>query len=137
VCGVLIEIEHDFIIVGIGCNVYQSPLVEGAGADAGRQSTCLWDHCHMNNTIETTVEENNSTEEVKKKEFIHSIGLKLFASVSAWLDAREDTGERVVSDFQRLMTKTPQRLRQTNGRVHEGTEVLPIRINSDGSLEVR
>ncbi|CAM9907019.1 unnamed protein product, partial [Ectocarpus fasciculatus] len=120
VCGVLIEIENDFIIVGIGCNMFQAPVVKEVGVDAGRQATC--DHSALDDS--------------KKQAVIRSLGVKLFAAVSCWLDSKGDSGDAVIKDFQRMMTMSPQRLRQANGMVHEGTEVVPIRINSDGSLEV-
>jgi hypothetical protein len=44
VCGVLIEIEGDFMLIGIGCNVMTAPTVENTGIDNGRSSTCLSKH---------------------------------------------------------------------------------------------
>lgn len=134
-CGVLIEIENDFIIVGIGCNMFQAPVVKEVGVDAGRQATCVWNHCY-HPSDPSSEEDHSALDDAKKQAVIRSLGVKLFAAVSCWLDSKADSGDAVIKDFQRMMTMSPQRLRQANGMVHEGTEVVPIRINSDGSLEV-
>jgi BirA family biotin operon repressor/biotin-[acetyl-CoA-carboxylase] ligase len=44
VCGILIEVENDRLLIGIGCNVLTAPEVSNIGAEAGRASTCLADH---------------------------------------------------------------------------------------------
>ena len=44
ICGVLIEVEGDFMIIGIGCNVLTAPVVESTGGDNGRTATCLARH---------------------------------------------------------------------------------------------
>ena len=120
-------------MVGIGCNVFHSPAMQERGADAGRQATCVWEHSVAGNADDAA---GADLDDDAKQKFIRGLGLKLFTAVSEWLDSRADSAERVVCDVERLMTRTPQRLRQPSGAVHEGTEVLPVRINSDGSLEV-
>ena len=133
----LIEIENDYIVVGIGCNMFHAPVVSGAGADAGRHATCVWSHCQLpSNRDESSEEDRNALDDVKKQAAIRSLGVKLYTAVSRWLEGKADSGGAVVDDFQRMMTKSPQHLRQANGTVHKGAEVVPIRINDDGSLEV-
>jgi len=130
VCGILIEIDGDYIIVGIGCNVFRAPSVEESGSDAGRESTCVWDHAgNVRQDIRLHLEQKNS--------IIHTLGLHIYTSISQWVDDKSDSADLIVSDFQKQMTNIPHRVRQANGHVHEGTEVIPLRINSDGSLEVR
>ena len=55
ICGVLIEVEGDFMIIGIGCNVLTAPVVESTGGDNGRTATCLARHmdCSKEAGIET------------------------------------------------------------------------------------
>lgn len=109
--------------------MYQAPPVLEVGSDAGRRATCIWEHyAHDDDLVDV--------DEEQKQLFIKKIGMKIFLSVSNWLDCKDDTKISVVDDFQGLMTKAPQRLRQTSGSIHEGTEVVPLRVNPDGSLEV-
>ena len=46
VCGILMEMEDDYLLIGIGCNVMVAPIIENEGDDSGRQSTCVVDHIH-------------------------------------------------------------------------------------------
>tara|TARA_A100001015_G_scaffold312841_1_gene418807 strand:- start:3288 stop:3725 length:438 start_codon:yes stop_codon:yes gene_type:complete len=46
VCGILMEMEDDYLLIGIGCNVMVAPIIENEGDDSGRQSTCVIDHIH-------------------------------------------------------------------------------------------
>ena len=45
VSGVLIEMEKDHLIIGIGCNIGTAPVVVDTGPNGGRQATCLYKHC--------------------------------------------------------------------------------------------
>lgn len=47
VCGILIEMEDDHFIIGIGCNVMIAPPVLASGSESGRPSTALIEHSHV------------------------------------------------------------------------------------------
>jgi len=43
-CGTLIEMDGDRLLIGIGCNVMTAPVVGETGVDGGRPSTSLSEH---------------------------------------------------------------------------------------------
>lgn len=53
--------------------------------------------------------------------------------VARWLGA-EDSAEQVLRDFEALMLTTEQQMRGEGGA---GQRVLPLRLNADGTLQVR
>lgn len=44
VCGTLIEMDGDHLLIGIGCNVMTAPIVGETGINGGRPSTSLSEH---------------------------------------------------------------------------------------------
>lgn len=47
VAGVLIEMEDDWLLVGIGINVSFAPYIEPTGPQNGRSATCLQRFCKL------------------------------------------------------------------------------------------
>jgi biotin-[acetyl-CoA-carboxylase] ligase BirA-like protein len=117
VCGTLIEIENGRLLVGIGCNVAEAPVVPDAGADKGRSSTSIQEHAREG-------EQHDAT----------AIAAEIIQATKDWLSSR-DSAEYVVNDFESAMAKgAVQTLR--NGP-DEGKQVIPLRINPDGTLHVK
>ena len=125
VCGILIEIENSHALVGIGCNIYQTPDVPSSGDDAGRVATSLIEHCF------SPLEADGAA--------VDSIGTAIFQSLSDWLD-RSDSTDAVIREFEAKMSRSAQKLRGSHhgdmAERHVGTDVMPLRINPDGSLLV-
>jgi len=123
VCGTLIEIEDDRLLIGIGCNVGAAPEVPLAGADEGRPSTCVKDNV-------------DAKEECPEPcAMALDIAQEIVDSTRAWIDAQQDTAEYVVNEFESNMnTGAVQMLRSGED---EGKEVIPLRINPDGTLLVQ
>lgn len=120
VCGTLIEIENDRILVGIGCNIAEAPPVPHAGSDKGRESTCVHDHA--------------DAEECRPEKDALTIASEIIEMAKQWMQS-VDSMEFVVNEFQANMDSTAvQTLRSGED---EGKDVIPIRINTDGTLQVK
>lgn len=63
------------------------------------------------------------------------ISQEIFQRIRSWIDTG-DSAEAVVTDFQAQMLMSPQRLRSTADDPNEGATVLPLKLNSDGTLQV-
>lgn len=125
VCGTLIEIEDDKLLIGIGCNVAVAPEVPTSGTDKGRQSTCVQDHMDFEDKEECPEPGVLALE----------IAEKISAATCAWLDAATDTAEYVVNEFESNMdSEAVQTLRSGDD---EGKEVIPKHVNPDGTLLVQ
>jgi hypothetical protein len=149
VCGVLIEVADDRVLVGIGCNVRAAPEVEASGQQYGRLATCVADHaagpsaCTSSSTsapatcpapAPADTDDAADLDPDAHKE----IAAEIFGALAAWLtrppgDAARDTADGVLRDFERDMDRSLQRLR---GDVAAGETVLPVRLNPDGTLRV-
>jgi hypothetical protein len=70
---------------------------------------------------------------------VDSIGTAIFQRLSNWLDDA-DSAEAVSREFEAIMSRSAQKLRgRKQGSIserHVGTDVIPLRINPDGSLFV-
>lgn len=131
ICGVLIEIEDDFMIIGIGCNIMTAPTVENSGDDNGRPATCLASHidCSSDNSSSSPNDTCSAIGHLHKE-----IASEIYDALSAHILQPVDTAERVVFDFERYMNFAPQKLR---GQHAAGEIVTPLRVNKDGTLQVR
>ena len=130
ICGVLIEIEDDFMIIGIGCNIMTAPTVETSGGDNGRSATCLARH------IDCSTDDHSSspTNTCSALGHLHKeIASEIYGALSAHILLPVDTAEQVILDFERNMNFAPQQLR---GDLVAGETVTPLRINKDGTLQV-
>lgn len=144
VCGILIEIDDDSVVVGIGCNVCEAPTVDLNGAEAGRASTCL--SKHNSNIVNNGSNENsivtNSDNKVETLLESHppllGLAVDIVEAIDTWLQ-NKDTSSSVLKDFEDMMSTTTQRVR-ADRLVDEsllGKEILPLRLSNDGSLVVR
>jgi hypothetical protein len=146
VCGVLIEIEGDFILIGIGCNVMTAPAVESVGPENGRQSTCLIRHiaeCYgagasESHSISDGIVDDHaimlSSDTCPSLGELHKeIAAEIYGALSSYALQHSDTAEQVIVDFERYMNFSPQRLR---GEINAGHTVTPLRVNKDGTLQV-
>ena len=124
VCGTLIEIEDDRMLIGIGCNVAVAPEMPAFGADKGRQSTSVKEHMGFERGEKAS----------ESGELALGIAEEIFASTRAWLDAATDSAEYVVNEFESNMESgAVQTLRSGDD---EGREVIPTQVNPDGTLLV-
>jgi biotin-(acetyl-CoA carboxylase) ligase len=125
VCGILIEVENDFLHAGIGCNVVAAPDVPSEGPDAGRIPTSIAEHL-ANDGIYSTSDKLSST--------YHDIAYEIANAFRRWLSS-EDSQSEVINDFQANMMLSSQHLRAPSGG--KGDQVLPLYLNLDGTLRVR
>jgi biotin-[acetyl-CoA-carboxylase] ligase BirA-like protein len=143
VCGILIEIDDDNVVVGIGCNVCEAPTVDSNGAEAGRVSTCLSKHNKdILNNVDYDSIVTNTDNKVETLLETHppllGLAVDIVEAIDIWLQ-NKDTPSSVLKDFEEKMTTATQRIR-TDRLVDQsllGKEVLPLRLNNDGSLVVR
>lgn len=122
VCGTLVEIENGYVIVGVGCNVARAPAVPTDGADAGRVATSLADHSPA------IAADSNAA---------MSLAADIAQDVRLWASgsAHSERADDIVQCFQDQMNmEAVQRLRSGHD---VGKEVLPLRVNGDGTLQVR
>eukprot|EP00607_Mallomonas_marina_P008325 CAMPEP_0182418322 /NCGR_PEP_ID=MMETSP1167-20130531/2787_1 /TAXON_ID=2988 /ORGANISM="Mallomonas Sp, Strain CCMP3275" /LENGTH=337 /DNA_ID=CAMNT_0024592481 /DNA_START=202 /DNA_END=1215 /DNA_ORIENTATION=+ len=64
VCGILIEIENDSVLVGIGCNVVSAPSIQDTMLHNGRSATYVLQH--------KIIQERESERENESTERVHS-----------------------------------------------------------------
>lgn len=152
VCGTLIEMQDDDILIGIGCNVIYAPDVskDESGAANGdiasnRPSTCLFEHSRKEegdqvsksvSTDGSTAMETvfSTTSNVVHKESYLEMAQEISSAASRWLQSG-DNANTVINDFQsRMDLNLKQRIRSGQ---HKGTEVIPVSINIDGTLRVK
>lgn len=183
-CGILIEMDDDRLLIGIGCNVMTAPVVTEVGIDGGRQSTSLSEHdlytsspllsdTNSNGTGITTLttatdeckestatdntcvassvtesEENMNTQRVEHYGTIcEELAAEITAAIANWIrDA--DNQDMVISEFESWMDFSPQILRKEYKTLDtsksdsdmvslKGETIIPIRLNSDGTLVVK
>ena len=150
VSGILIEIEDENLLVGIGINVMTAPRIPGIGAagdsndgeDDARPSTSIYDQQNSPPQVCNSEGEGSNCSEQEgafpshQDAFIEGIAVENAEAVSSWL-LSVDLGDQIVADFSALMVKSNQKLRSSTGTHQAGAEVTPIKVNSDGSLQVR
>lgn len=125
VSGVLIEVEKDYCLVGIGCNILHAPSISNIGTDSGRPATYIAEHYKDT--------ENNVINNESATSLAREIGSQISNAVFGWsINSHIDNAENVVSEFTNLMEFTPQRLR---GAPQEG-DMIPICVNADGTLKI-
>ena len=137
VCGVLIEVEGDYMLIGIGCNIMTAPAIENVGADNGRQATCLSRHitgCEAS-TVTQSGDSAPTADTCPYLGNLHKeIAAEIYGALSSYTLWPHDTAEQVVVDFERYMSFSTQRLR---GDTAAGQEIIPLGVNKDGTLQVR
>jgi biotin-[acetyl-CoA-carboxylase] ligase BirA-like protein len=122
--GILIEINDNYVLIGIGINVGSAPQIALTGQDCGRSATCLIEHLNLEY-------KNNK----KIQDLVHEIGQKLSITIYNWArTSASDSAERITSDFGIAMDTTIQRTRPESQTVES---VCPIKINLDGTLLVK
>ena len=140
VCGILIEIENNIVLVGIGCNVCEAPMINTNGIEGGRPSTCLKNH-NMNiiNTVDNILTSNDNKLEslLQSHPSLLELAVDIVESINTWLQ-NSDTTFSVIKDFENKMSKSTQRIRQDRlvDQSLLGKEIKPLRLNDDGSLQV-
>lgn len=145
-CGILIEMEDDHFLIGIGCNIMEAPPVAPDGEECGRPSTALVHHSGVLQQYKASLE-TNSVESVSSEEgsvgnasqrfpLVHRrVAKEITAKFEEWIESRSDTPERVIEDFSRNMDFSEQLLRDKYNKP-EG-RVLPLYLNEDGTLRAR
>jgi biotin-[acetyl-CoA-carboxylase] ligase BirA-like protein len=139
VSGTLIEIENDWVFIGIGCNVEHAPMMPIDGPDAGRPATCI--ALHKNKTIQIPSITNNEKDPDSNSNSNQSNALILATAIASdlrsWASGgkNSDLAENIVSNFTYEMNNNSyQKLRSGD---YMNKNVLPIRVNIDGTLQVR
>ena len=140
VCGVLTEVENGYLFAGIGCNIVVAPGIPAEGPNAGRSATCEYScysrRRYLKNVFTGVADHLASGYDVSYLSNMYKeVSEEIFQRVRSWIDTG-DSSEMVVTDFQAQMLMSPQRLRSTTGNPSEGETVLPLKLNSDGTLQV-
>ncbi len=126
ISGVLIEVDRDFILIGIGVNISSRPDIIGTGADSGRPATCLYEH----------IVSEGERDHAQTTKMIKTIGEEVATQIYDWAASSSlDAGDRIVSDFNEKMDYSEQRLRLDHGEI--GDTVVPEHLNADGTLQVK
>jgi BirA family biotin operon repressor/biotin-[acetyl-CoA-carboxylase] ligase len=142
VCGILIEIENNIALVGIGCNVCEAPIINTNGVEGGRPSTCLKNH-NMNivNNVDSNIvtnKENKLVSLLPSNPSLLELAVDIVESINTWLES-SDTTSSVIRDFENKMCTSTQRIREDRlvDQSLLGKEIMPLRLNDDGSLVIR
>lgn len=135
--------ENDMLVVGIGCNLITTPIIDKTGSEAGRDATCLQDHLDPSKVISNLNSDSNVDDLYYLRDVLAS---NILTRISNWYEDKIDTNEQVIEDCSRKMTYLPQRLRlervtglnrqQIQSFMGIGDEVRPIQLNHDGTLQV-
>lgn len=140
----LIEMEGDYLLVGIGCNVMSLPEIPSTGENGGRLATCLREYNEEMSALwkeylpvrETRPPESSGYQlatEVHQVDFHKKLALEIISSFRDWLQ-QFDRNDVVIEDFSRLMDYSPQKRRDL---LEDGKNiVIPLGLNSDGTLRV-
>lgn len=139
----LIEVERDVALVGIGCNVLTSPEVQKVGDNGGRDAGCIAEFISLD---DSTTEKGDTSEVSSAIQYRNLLANVIFDKTRSWLslqvsDEDYDTAEKVIADCGFKMNfGSVQRLRWDRysgvGRSGELEEVIPLRLNHDGTLLV-
>lgn len=143
VSGVLIEMEKEHLVIGIGCNIGSAPVVVGTGPNGARQATYLYQHCRKSD-LATSDNVADLIESLRR-----DVGADIVKSFSDMLQqndassmspcAKEAHGRNIVDRANQYMDKELQYLRldhQASGQSVAGTKVVPLHINVDGTFQV-
>lgn len=142
-CGILIEMEGDHLLVGIGCNIATAPGVPSSGSEGGRPSTSLAAHSPPLQQLLDN-EEEGSAEQLRQ--YCQRITLDVFQQFVGWVDAQADSAQAVLADFTKHMDFSTQRLRNDHVAVAVDGDsamdeamalVQPLGLNADGTLRVK
>lgn len=125
ISGILIQIIDRRMYVGFGINVPKAPIIPPSGINGGRPATCLADHMPpMDPDLLLNLRK--------------SIAEEIMTRCHRWLTSSQiDTVDNVLDDFQRDMSMSARRLRSETLTFEESDEILPLRLNRDGTLQVR
>lgn len=135
VCGILIEMEDDYFLIGIGCNVLTVPEVSPDGPDGGRPPTALVDHSSTILDMRQQQESCDANQQCNLPPH-HEIALNIANKFSTWIaDSQGDSSQQVIDDFSANMDFSEQILRDK--RNLPTGRVQPLRLNSDGTLKAR
>ena len=104
----LIEIEGNFMLIGIGCNVGYSPDVLATGRDGGRPASCLRRHCGPEGGAIAEDDSSWSATDVSR-----ALGETIFQSFVHWLTQQGplESAESIVGGYREVMDFTPKALR--------------------------
>lgn len=148
-CGVLIEFEDDYFLIGIGCNVMTAPTIQAIGAEGGRPATCLAEHNYEIKSyldLEITsggISENLMTSntpniplplKLETSDFHKMVAIDLFKKFESWIEEANDTNSLIIQDFSRNMDYSIQKLRDISD--DNTNKVEPLQLNEDGTLLV-
>ena len=138
VCGVLTEVENNYLFAGIGCNIVVSPSIPDVGPNAGRPATCAVISVTVLSITPLGIAHHlsSSYDSSSLSTMYRDISEDVFRRIRSWVE-NGDSAEAVVADFQSQMLLNPQRMRPSSGGDGEGEAVLPLKLNSDGTLQVR
>ena len=134
VCGVLIEIENDSILIGVGCNTAEAPSVDKEGSNGGRPATCLADY---NDEYKVLLSEGNTKDLFEK--INKDIAGEIYDRMVAWLSST-DSSKNIIEEFKSQMSYGKQFLRldpKAADGATAGEAIFPIQINIDGTLQVK
>lgn len=143
------------MLVGIGCNVMTSPVMDPHGALHVRPSTSIAAHntewptiVSSSSTVDIVVSHDSSIDDnveshssssallsvLRDGDYHKQLAMDICDRFSQWLESQSDSPDLVLSDFERNMDFGPQRLRdEKDDRLNV---VLPSKLNSDGTLQV-
>lgn len=127
VCGMLIEMENDRLLIGIGVNVRQAPDVPSDGPDRGRPATCM--AMHGAESDDSAVQSLSRAIALRIGRWAMSASSSTSSSSSS---SSSDSPAQLQRDWSALVDwQAPLVLRDTQERV----QVLGL--NEDGTLQVR
>eukprot|EP01042_Synura_sphagnicola_P000915 gene915-1026_t len=141
VCGVLIEIVNNHVLVGIGCNILTAPSRARTNVSGGRPAVALVDYLDQRGEIlsdKVTVSVDLAGEssppasvheaasdsladsdtvppivvDENRSKLFSLVGQDIGLAVGRWIKGGEDSPERVITEFELWMDRGVQRLRE-------------------------
>jgi hypothetical protein len=166
ICGILIEVDQDRVVVGIGCNVQHAPAVESSGQQYGRLATCLAEHQVSSGDGSSSGNNGNSTstsgggdsssrscgddqdpnvdtcsaeqEQLLDPNTHKEIAAEIFTALSAWLRPHTVADADTADAVIRDFERDMDMdLQRLRGETGPGETIIPLRLNRDGTLRVR
>ena len=143
VAGVLIEMDRNCFLIGVGCNVGVAPTVAKEGRELGREAGRLLDYCYAEGDASNGNGTGSGNAHGIKPEGVKAIIAELADTITSdihvWAENCEGTGDQVVEDFSRHVEFNRRiQMRTENGEGGgRGRWVTPLNLERDGRLRVR
>ena len=138
--------QDDYVVVGIGCNINSKPSITSSGANGGRPATCIREHLAAGGAEAETQGGEEGAVDPGMEEIRVQLARDIMEYCNQWLhpsnpttDSPASVQDSLISEVNSYISKEAQYIRLDNTAAGEsvlGRQVIPLRVNRDGTLQV-